>query len=1121
VRRLIRIRNALSEIEGFCTEHRLPFEETRVDLSRLEDFANRAAKLPDAHWRLFNPGLIEDDATGALESLERHQSEWEKLHGILDEHLYLDALPDAEPLRAAILALREGPTWYRLFQRRWRAASAVHRSVARNKKRTPAENRLADLESVSKYVLLRDRWRSDPAWPKYCKVTPVGEAVRLAGYLVISRWYDAMRYALGEMGLDTSHLGDLSLDQAKKFRRDHVEIVAVLKTARSNIEAIDTLLPTLKTAPEGGSIGALHRRAEDAANAIGEQLTWIRRACVATADLATCLGACDAAVERRSISTELEMTTSIKKLFADQYRGVATDVAAVLKVLEWGQKVQSSALPAAVRRQLLGANGLESLDALSACIKRVVKWLSTAANLEKELQRYGACDLSAFCGQQPALDLVAFARGLHERLAAAATQSHALVEWSQYVDRRGEALSEGCGDFIAMLEGGRVCPEELPAACGYATFGSMVRRLFRQMPELARFSGLQQSQVCADFRRLDKEIIAGRGGAIAVDCVRKSSPPNGHGGARVDEKTEMVLLYHLIPQQRPRVPVRKLLLRAQASIQALKPCLMMGPQAVAQFLEPGGMRFDVVIMDEASQLRPEEAIGAIARGRQLVVVGDPKQLPPTTFFARQNQLGEDVEEFTTTEAESILDICMTSFRPSRSLRWHYRSQHHSLIAFSNHHFYKGHLIVCPSPYGQNSRLGVRATYLSHAIYDNQTNLVEAQRVVDAVVEHVTTRPDDSLGVVTLNIKQRDLISELLEERLTSTPGADDYRLKWLGARQGLFVKNLENVQGDERDCIVISTTFGRPPGASVVRQNFGPISRQGGWRRLNVLFTRARQSVAIYTSLRPEDIIIDGSTPEGTKALRNYLEYARSGLLGDTEVTGREPDSDFEIAVIEVLRGMNYEVTPQLGVSGFRIDIAVKHPDHAGAYLAAIECDGAQYHSAQSSRDRDRIRQEILESQGWRGRLWRIWSTDWFRGPHQEIAKLRTFLDNLRKTWTPEHAAGESWIEEGTPPSATSEPELQDPTVREMVDMRLLLGEADKEVRIGDTVEYVDAARGEDVIAVRITQRTTAVEQGLIAERTPLAQVLLGGVVGDEVVLNVPGVAKRMLRIVGIKRDGK
>jgi very-short-patch-repair endonuclease len=373
---------------------------------------------------------------------------------------------------------------------------------------------------------------------------------------------------------------------------------------------------------------------------------------------------------------------------------------------------------------------------------------------------------------------------------------------------------------------------------------------------------------------------------------------------------------------------------------------------------------------------------------------------------------------------------------------------------------------------------VRATYLAHAIYENQINPIEAQRVVDAVAEHIVTRPGESVGVVTLNIHQRDLIAKLLEERLRDVSGADEFRKKWHEHQQDLFVKNLENVQGDERDCIITSTTFGRPLGVSKPRQNFGPISRQGGWRRLNVLFTRARNSMSIFTSLRPEDIDIDAATPDGTKALRGYLEFARSGQTSLAAPTDHEPDSDFERSVIEVLRRMNYEVTPQLGVSGFRIDIAVKHPACSGAYLAAIECDGAQYHSAQSARDRDRIRQEILESQGWRNRIWRICSTDWFRAPAQETAKLKAFLDRLRETWKPEHVGSQSWVEEGTSPGPQAEADSEEQTaaLREIVDQKLLFGEGDREVRVGDCVDYVDTARPDDLVRVRITKRITVVE---------------------------------------------
>lgn len=345
-----------------------------------------------------------------------------------------------------------------------------------------------------------------------------------------------------------------------------------------------------------------------------------------------------------------------------------------------------------------------------------------------------------------------------------------------------------------------------------------------------------------------------------------------------------------MPQQRPRVPVRQMLRRAGRAIQELKPCFMMGPQAVAQFLAPGHLHFDIIVMDEASQLRPEEAIGAIARGTQLVVVGDPKQLPPTSFFARMSSSdgdgdGEDgMGQMATSEAESILDVCISHFQPVRTLRWHYRSRHESLIAFSNHHFYRGDLVVFPSPYPKSKSLGLRYQYVADGVYEHQMNQVEARRVVDAAVEHILHRPDDSLGIVTLNIKQRDLVAEMLEERLRSLPEAVDFKERWETEGMGLFIKNLENVQGDERDCIFISTTFGKPKGADVVRQNFGPISREGGWRRLNVLFTRSRKSVAVFSSMRPEDSDgrISPSRRRARKSVRTELRTLARSVGSDT-----------------------------------------------------------------------------------------------------------------------------------------------------------------------------------------------------------------------------------------------
>jgi very-short-patch-repair endonuclease len=1105
------------QIAEYCKRLGLAVPATRLGLRVLECYIEVAATLPEEHWQHFSPALQELGATYALAELQRKQDEWQAGHHQLNQRLYLDALPPGDELRVSIFTLREGEAWYRVFQRRWRAAVRVHRRLSRVKERATPEQRLADLERIQHLLTEHERWRADPAWERYGLGQPGVEPRSLAGHLAISSWYDGLRKASGELAsTNNPPLPSPSPADASRCRREYREFQALLKAASSHLQLVDAFLPS---APAGDNV-PLSATLEGGGRLCGlleAAQPWLRSAAPPEGRFAGVTKGCAGALRRLQIINALDSAAVPRQLFGEHFRGLATDVSAICGALHWVGKVQNSDIPEAVKQRLCVVEPRRALDTISAALSQVLAGLSASVQLESTLRRYGECDLAQWTGVSAEQDIVEFARRLIRRLSLAAASLPILPEWARYLDRRRECLALGLEPFINSLERGPVEGPELADAYAYAALASIVRAVFRREQSLAQFAGLQHSQIQSEFRKLDREIVQGRGRAVARTCVGRARPPTGSSGMRVDEKTEMNLIEHLIPQQRPRVSVRKMLRRAGSAVQALKPCFMMGPHAVAQFLEPAGVKFDVVIMDEASQLRPEEAIGAVARGRQLIVVGDPKQLPPSSFFDRQSAAGEDAEELTVSDMESILDLAIASFRPIRTLRWHYRSKHHSLIEFSNHVFYKGRLIVCPSPYGHGASLGIRATYLSDAVYEDQTNLREAERVVDAVVEHVLTRKDDSLGVVTLNIKQRDLIAELFEERLSDVEGADAYLGLWRECGQPLFIKNLENVQGDERDCIIISTTFGKGPGSTTVRQNFGPISQQGGGRRLNVLFTRARKAIRIFTSLRPEDIVAETGGAEGPSALRQYLEYARSGILTKTELTGAPADSDFEVAVMDVLRRLGYEVVPQLGVSGFRIDIAVKHPDHPGAYLAAIECDGARYHSSQSARDRDRIRQDILESQGWAGRIWRIWSTDWFRSPQNEIHKLQSFLDDLRRTWRPEHWAGESWVEEARPATMATAPNAAE--LRSQVQLLLVADESELEVRRGDTVRYAPVERPDDIKTVRITQRMTVPEQGLIAESTPLAEVLLGAVEGDEVTLNVPVHGKQVLRVIEIRRQ--
>ena len=1122
-----KLSSANANLVMFLSEKKVPYNGSKQKLEQLLSFTDLVLDAPEEHFLLQTPGLTRDGAVQALEQLLGLQGEWTALENELGKSLYVDTLPHEGDIKQAILTLREGGAWYRIFQGRWRKAVGLHKALQRTKLKLPSHMRLEQLEQIVKLLGLKEQWKTSSTWTLFLGLPAPITPFPLEGYLAMAKWNRGIKVASEDIQAVLIDPISFTAEQARALRREFATIKLEIVTAIASVNEINAKLKRLSDYMGSNLLDNVLERTGIFTKALEDQFDWLELEVHSQATFNQVLIGCDATLERSSLKSKIQANDRVKLLLGDQYRGVDTDCDIAIEALSFGKSFDTLNLPLQVKYKLRTEHPIEACRSLVAALESVHRGLKQVEGFSNALSQFGKFELDTWTGEPADENLEVFVVALRDAALKAVTDMDLLIPWSLYLTRRKDATELSLSEFVELLEIKRIKPDELSDSYAYCTYCTVIRDAFRNIPHLGRFTGLKHNQIRDEFKRLDKEIIALRGKAIAYECTRKAFPPPGRNGARVDDRTEMVLLNYLMPQQRPRMPVRKILTRAGGSIQALKPCFMMGPQAVAQYLAPGVIKFDLVIMDEASQLKPEEAIGSVARGGQLVVVGDPKQLPPTSFFSRMTQdVDGGDENFSTTDAESILDVCASHFRPIRSLRWHYRSQHHSLIAFSNHSFYRNNLVIFPSPYGQGGKLGVRAVYLADAIYENQTNLREAVRVVDAVVEHIATRHNESLGIVTLNIKQRDLIAELLEERLKSVRGSDSYRDHWATAGQSLFIKNLENVQGDERDAIIISTTFGKPPGSSAVRQNFGPISRQGGWRRLNVLFTRAKRSISLFTSLRPEDIVIDGSTPDGTKALRNYLEYARTGFLPTIAETGREPDSDFEISVMDMLKTRGYEVTPQLGVTGYRIDLAVKHPDAPGSYLAAIECDGATYHSALSVRDRDRIRQEILESLGWRGRIWRIWSTDWFRTPRQETEKLISFLEDLRKSWRPEHASCESWIEEGQESVQKTSQVVefvdnaeQAEAEREAVNSVLIDTENDLEVDVGDVVRYVDLSQPNDVLTIQITSGMDDFSNGIVNKSRPIAQALLGAIIGDEVALHLTGSASKTFQIVEIIRS--
>jgi very-short-patch-repair endonuclease len=570
-----------------------------------------------------------------------------------------------------------------------------------------------------------------------------------------------------------------------------------------------------------------------------------------------------------------------------------------------------------------------------------------------------------------------------------------LVQWLHLQRSRAEADEKGLSKLTALAETGRIAPRpDLQSAFRFVFYNTVARSVFADHPALFQFSGLTQDQIRTQFANADRDIIRlSRSRAAAI--LSRRAIPGGHQLGSVKTWTDLGLITHEIKKQKRHLPIRQLVSRAASALQALKPCFMMGPLSVAQYLPPDRLKFDLIVMDEASQLKPEDAIGAIARGSQLVVVGDPKQLPPTNFFQRLAVDEEDLHDDELTaleESESILDVASTLYQPVRRLRWHYRSQHHSLIAFSNREFYQGDLVIFPSAYHESPDLGVKYHSVRDGVFEQRRNAREAAAVVEAVLDHVQRRPNESLGVVALNFEQRELIEELLDARLRSDPFAAAYQERMEGGAEPLFVKNLENVQGDERDVIFISGTYG-PDARGNQYQRFGPINGPNGHRRLNVLFTRARKRTEVFSSLDPDKIQTSAGSAFGLRALKQYLTFAKTGVLEAPDDGADEPANDFERSVGSILKENGFEVVPQVGVAGFFVDLGVRHPSKAGAYLLGIECDGATYHSGRSARDRDRLREEILVNQGWK--IHRIWSTDWFKGRNLEVSRLLEKLQSL------------------------------------------------------------------------------------------------------------------------------
>lgn len=559
-------------------------------------------------------------------------------------------------------------------------------------------------------------------------------------------------------------------------------------------------------------------------------------------------------------------------------------------------------------------------------------------------------------------------------------------DWCQWQELCHEARHRGLQPFIGALE-----REKFPAGDTLAYFNFCyaqwwLDRVVDATPLLQKFSAADHEEKIREFRDAD-EVFA----RLTREHVKATLASKVPAAQIPAPGTPLGTLKRELQKKTRHMPVRKLLATLSGVLPRLSPCLLMSPLSVAQYLDASS-RFDLVIFDEASQIPTWDAVGAIARGKQVIVVGDPKQLPPTSFFAAAAAEGA-VSEDEVEDLESILDECIGSGLPTHTLKWHYRSRRESLIAFSNYRYYGSELVTFPSPAAPDKGVTYHPVEGVYQRAGARTNRAEAEAIVAFIKRHYAdpAQRRRSVGVVTFSQSQQKLVEDLLDAARRADSKLDSQISAQV--QEPIFVKNLENVQGDERDLILFSICYG-PDETGRVFMNFGPLNREGGHRRLNVAVTRAKEEIHVFATLRPEQMDINKTRAAGVSDLKLYLEYALKGpqaLIAHSAPTGLPPDSPFEVQVRDFLMDEGWEVHPQVGCSNYRIDLAIVNKDAPGSYLLAVECDGATYHSAATARDRDKLRQMVLERLGWR--IHRIWSTEWWTSPEREKSRIRAAIE--------------------------------------------------------------------------------------------------------------------------------
>jgi Protein of unknown function (DUF4011)/REase_MTES_1575/Protein of unknown function (DUF3320)/AAA domain len=933
----------------------------------------RAATVPDIERQalvahIWDRGVDTLDET--IESVERFQAAKNCLASVFRENAWNHDLEGARALLATL-----GGSWLRWLNGDWRRANRQVRALLVNP-RLSADAMLAELDELlagqasRRRVAERNPQAAEAfgrAWRR--ERSDIGQ---LKG---ISSWMRSLR-PLGEGVRERlADVGDRQLTH---------ELAARVRPTLEGIQA--TLLPlseamvTARLAPWGEEtvlrrvpLSTVQMRIARWAGAL-EQTTHLNGRAALNIEQATLLVGRVIDAQNAMRAFEQRETEGIRA-FGRMWSGLSSDAPLLRLATRWmrenaGLRILASRTGDAKALENQAAQVEARAKPIAEELSKLFSALEFTGHGAQAVEQAGLIELSA-------------------RLDRWQQHPEGLPQWVSYQASAAQASAAGMDAFVQSLSDGSLPIREAMGTFELAYYEALWTLMTKAEPKLHAFDGQKQDRKVETFARLDWDRMM-----LARSQVAKVH----HGGMPIRAGAVGAvgeLLGEMAKRQR-HLPIRRIMEKCAPVVQAIKPVFMMSPLSIAQFLPPGALEFDMLVIDEASQVQPVDALGAIARAKHLVIVGDERQLPPTNFFAKATSGTGKESEDDSTEAgnvESILGLCRARGLPERMLRWHYRSRHQSLIAISNREFYRNELFIVPSPYTQAANLGLRFTHLPNAIYDRggaRDNPDEAQAVAEAVIAHAMRTPELSLGVATFSTAQRRAIwdrIELLRRQLPETEAFFDAH-----PAEPFFVKSLENIQGDERDVIHISVGYGRDAHKNLT-MNFGPLSNKGGERRLNVLISRAKSRCEVFSSITDEDIDTQRATGAGVLAFKLFLRYARTGQM-DTSTT--DPERDNQVFVYEVAQALHdrgYKTFPNVGVAGLFVDLGVIHRDHPDRFVLGVECDGHWYRSAKSARDRERLRKSALQDKGWD--IYRVWVSEWFQRPGAELDRLVLAIEKV------------------------------------------------------------------------------------------------------------------------------